>query len=36
MSWYIVSTPRHQERLVKQSLDAWRVVGNLAQENGGG
>lgn len=23
MSWYIVSTPRHQERLVKQSLDAY-------------
>ena len=35
MSWYIVSTPRHQERLVKQSLDAWRIAGSLAQENGG-
>lgn len=35
MSWYIVSTPRHQERLVKQNLDTYRVAG-FEQDYGGG
>lgn len=35
MSWYIVATPRHQERLVRQSLDAYQVA-NCQQELGEG
>lgn len=42
MSWYVISTPRHQERLVKQMLDSYAlptdalVAAGYKQDNGGG
>ena len=41
MSWYVISTPRHQERLVKQLLDSYvlptdaLVAAGYEQEYGG-